>query len=286
MQSDQEALIRQHMRHCGQLAAKLAQQEFQVSQKGPEDYVTTVDTTLDQYLTLAFRALMPADGLITEENPGAPTVFAQPHTRLWCIDPLDGTEEFIQGGGSYAVMVGLLDGGHPQAGWIYHPASDQTYCGGPGWGVFRAIADAPLQPLAFTPPPPLSASACRVMIGVRDRAHFGAALERHIADIQFASLGSFGLKVMEVVQGRAGLYLYLNGRVKVWDTAGPLAIAQAAGLVCCDLTAQPIRFDATAVDAETLAHHQAIIVGWPQHLEALLPRIQQAVQTVTASPDR
>jgi 3'(2'), 5'-bisphosphate nucleotidase len=83
--------------------------------------------------------------------------------------------------------------------------------------------------------------------------------------------------VIDVILGKAGLYLYLNGRVKLWDTVGPIALAQRAGLVCCDLDGQPLKFSTDALDLSTLAHQQAIVIGWPHYIEALLPRLQQAL---------
>uniref|UniRef100_A0ACD5GPR5 Uncharacterized protein n=1 Tax=Desertifilum tharense IPPAS B-1220 TaxID=1781255 RepID=A0ACD5GPR5_9CYAN len=66
---------------------------------------------------------------------------------------------------------------------------------------------------------------------------------------------------MEVVCGRAGLYVYLNGRVKLWDTVELVAIAKAAGLVCCDLEGNPLSFHPDAIHPDTLAHYQPIIIG-------------------------
>ena len=119
-----------------------------------------------------------------------------------------------------------------------------------------------------------------MLIGYRDRKHYGEAISQQIPAVQFYSVGSFGLKVMEVVQGRAGLYMYFNRRVKLWDTVGPLAIAQAAGLTCCDLEGKPIRFDAAAIDLATLAHKQTILIGWDSYLDALLPKLQTAIASV------
>jgi 3'(2'), 5'-bisphosphate nucleotidase len=120
------------------------------------------------------------------------------------------------------------------------------------------------------------------VIGEKDYRQFGAAIQQCVPAVQFRSLGSFGLKVMEVVSGRAGLYLYFNRRVKVWDTAGPLALAIAAGLVCCDLDGMPLRFTPDAIDHETLAHTQPILVGWPSYIETLRPLLQRAVSMVSA----
>lgn len=255
----------------------MAVQPFEVFQKGPDDYFTTIDSLLDQKLSSAFSHWFPKDGVITEENSSSKKAFFADYLRLWCIDPLDGTEEFIHHRHSYAVMVGLLQNYQPIAGWIYAPASDRIYCGGINWGVFHAIADDPLLPLLGVEPASPTSSFCPVIIGHRDKTKFGAAIAQLIPEVQFYSLGSFGLKVMEVVRGRAGLYLYFNGRVKIWDTAGPLALAEAAGLICCDLSGRPISFLPDDIDLATLAHKQPILVGWPNYIDHLLPKLQKAI---------
>ena len=85
-----------------------------------------------------------------------------------------------------------------------------------------------------------------------------------------------------MIQGKAGLYIYLNGRVKLWDTVGPLAMAAAAGLTCCDLEGEPFGFAPHQVHTNSLIHKQAVILGWPNYIEALLPKIQRAVRQVLA----
>jgi 3'(2'), 5'-bisphosphate nucleotidase len=275
--------INQTLRQAGQLAQQLSKEQFAVSQKGPGDFVTSVDLQVDQLLTQKFQAWFPEDGIITEENAGSRARFGKTPERLWLIDPVDGTDDFIHGRGGYAVMVGVLQDYQPLAGWIYHPQTDQLYFGGPNWGVFSRVGNHDPESIPLQAPIPPAPGFCPIMIGDKDLRVYGAAISAEIPTAQFYTLGSFGLKVMQVIQARAGLYLYLNLRVKLWDTTGPLALARAAGLVCCDLQGQPLRFSPNAITAESLAHEQTIIIGWPSYVAALLPQLQAAVQRVNAS---
>lgn len=274
---EHEQQIRQILRSCGQQAEQMSASQFEVFQKGPNDYVTSIDAALDRRLSTAFTELFPGDGVITEENPQSRQKFDAGYSRLWCIDPIDGTEDFIHGKPDYAVMVGLLQDYQPIAGWVGAPASDQVYYGGLDWGLFRAIADQPPEPLVIVEPEPPTKGFCPIVIGKRDQANYGAAIAQFIPAAQFYSLGSFGLKVMEVILGHAGLYLYFNQRVKVWDTAGPLALAKAAGLVCCDMQGQPLRSTPDVINPATLAHTQPIVIGWSRYVELLLPKLQESV---------
>lgn len=273
--------VRQVIRQCGQPIQELAKSQFVVEQKGPSDYVTSIDRLVDQQLGTAFAQLFPQDGVVTEENAGSRSLFHQGYPKLWLIDPLDGTEDFIQGKQDYAVMAGLLENGEPVAGWVYAPAYDMMYFGGKDWGVFQAKGEEEPQPIVQTPPPALTSARYPILMGEKDQAKYGKAIAALIPQAQFYSLGSFGLKVIEVICGRVGLYVYFNGRVKLWDTTGPLALAKTVGLVCCDLEGNPLKFSFDAIHPDTLAHYQPVVIGWPDSVEALLPKVRQAVNSVT-----
>jgi 3'(2'), 5'-bisphosphate nucleotidase len=269
--------IQRALFEAGEWAKQMARQPFEVEEKGPEDFVTAIDRTLDQRLAAQFQQWFPEDGIITEENSDSVPLIEQNFPRLWLIDPLDGTEDFIHGQPDYSIMAGLLMADQPRAGWVLRPESGQLFCGGPDWGLFTAQRLE--EPSIFTPTvtPGPSVEHCPILLGTRDRNRYGEAIQRIIPEAQFYTLGSFGLKVIDVILGKAGLYLYLNGRVKLWDTVGPIALARRAGLVCCDLEGQPLKFSTDALELSTLAHRQAIVIGWPHYIEALLPRLQKAL---------
>ncbi len=275
--------IQTALTEAGAWAKDMARQSFAVEEKGPEDFVTAIDRTLDRQLAEQFQAWFPQDGVITEENAASIQNMSKGFSRLWLIDPLDGTEDFINRRPDYSIMVGLLQNEQPIAGWILRPESGQLFYGGNDWGLFTAHGTEPAQPLVPSMTPGPTASHCPMLLGDRDQRQYGTAIQTAIPEAQFYTLGSFGLKVLEVIQGRAGLYLYLNGRVKLWDTVGPLALAKSAGLVCCDLEGNPLKFSLDALNPETLAHHQSIVIGWPHYVEALLPRLQTAIATHSES---
>ena len=274
---ENEAIVQALLRG-GQQARQAASENFEVFEKGREDYVTTVDQALDKFLSAAFAQQFPADGIVTEENQGSAAAFHRCHRRLWFIDPIDGTEDFINRGQHYSVMVGLLRDHQPQAGWVYAPAQSRLYWGGADWGLFQRDDDGNTLPLE--PNPQTLRDSQTMLLGDRDQRRFGKAIATRLPKLTFDAIGSFGLKVLEVIKGQAGLYVYLNGRVKLWDTTGPLALAQAAGLICCDLDGQAIQFDPNSIYPQSLIHRQPIVVGWPEYIEAFLPMLREAVMDV------
>ncbi|MDG2992183.1 inositol monophosphatase family protein [Candidatus Synechococcus calcipolaris G9] len=280
LSSAQVLQINQLMRQAGQRARELAQQPFDVIEKGRQDFATSIDRLLDRQLSQKFRDWFPSDGIISEENADSTAAFSLSHQRFWLIDPLDGTDDLIHHKEGYSVMVGLLQDHVPIAGWIYNPAKDHLFYGGKDWGLFQVMAATPTVPLVPQRPAPPSADFCPIMIGQKDFDTYGSVFSQLLPEAQFYFLGSFGLKVIEVILGRAGLYIYLNQRVKLWDTTAPLALAKAAGLVCCDLEGHPLEFDQAALLAPSLTHRQPIIVGWPDYIQSLQPRLVEAIAQV------
>ncbi|MEP0918554.1 inositol monophosphatase family protein [Leptolyngbya sp. DQ-M1] len=264
--------IRRIVRSCGQQAKTLSTQNYEVFQKEPGDFVTTVDQALDRQLSEFFTTLFPNDGIITEENAASRKQYQEEYDRLWCIDPLDGTQDFIHGDPDYAVLVGLLEHQSPIAGWIYAPEQDALYYGGKSLGVWQALGDDEPELCKI---PQARVDSYRIIIGDKDFRNTARQISASIPEIEFLrSPGSFGLKVMNVVLGKAEVYLYLNRRVKVWDTVAPIAIAQTAGLACCDLDGNAIEFTPEVLNLESLAHQQAIVIGQREAVEALLPRLR------------
>lgn len=252
---------------AGQRAQQMRIQGLQVDQKGPGDFVTQVDRALDRELSAAFCDLFSQDVVISEENSESVGRFGAGDGRFWCIDPVDGTRDFIETGRDYAVMVGALQGGEAQAGWVYEPAADRMYFGGFGWGLYCQEGDRVRD---CYPQPPIHPG--RVIVGDADRVNYGAHLQELLPEIELWNRpGSFGLKIIDVILGRAEALFYFNRRVKLWDTVGPMALARQAGLRICDLTGQALSF--SDLDPASLGHRQPILLGWPQGIENYLFRL-------------
>jgi 3'(2'), 5'-bisphosphate nucleotidase len=282
---------------AGQIAVEMRNQGFQVDEKGIDDRVTNVDRAIDRLIVEKFQQWFSNDIVISEENRLTQKLWQQndaqlAQSRIWFVDPIDGTEDFIEGRENYAVMLGLLKNYQPIMGWVYAPAANRFYFGGNATnedkvlhGVYANFnpnsncddADSSFQ-LIYPEQP--AADSYQVILSEKDEAAYGSAICSAIPQAEFYSLGSFGLKVMEVVLGKASMYIYLNRRVKLWDTVGPLAIARGAGLVCCDLEGNDIGFTHDAIEPDTLIHKQVIIVGWKDFLDRFRPQLAEALRSL------
>ncbi|HWK36427.1 3'(2'),5'-bisphosphate nucleotidase CysQ [Sphingomonas sp.] len=153
-------------------------------------------------------AARPDDFVLSEEAADDPARCAA--SRLWVVDPLDGTAEYAQGRDDWAVHIGLSVDGAPVTGAVALPARGL---------VLGSDAPPPLAPIRQPPRMVVSrsrpASECP---GIADA--IGAEL---------VPMGSAGAKAMAVVLGEAEIYLHSGGQY-VWDNCAPAAVALAAGL--------------------------------------------------------
>lgn len=196
-----------------------------ISHKGhPRDFVTDADIACSKLLVAALRDRFPQHAIVSEEDPIADDTNGI--RCVWMIDPIDGTENYIANDGMYSVMVGLVVDCKPAYGWVYNPCTDALYLATPD-GTLKKLSGE--QVVSFEPTESrLNPSKVRVMMGNRDR-------EKHpwvetVDGVEFVYSGSVGLRVAMVAEGDADVYLHLSGKLKVWDTAAPAAMALAAGL--------------------------------------------------------
>ncbi len=145
-------------------------------------------------------------------------------TRVWIVDPLDGTREFSEAGRvDWAVHVALVVGGTPVAGAVALPAR----------GLVLSTADPPVLGAAGDPPRLLVSRTRRPQAVLELAEALGADL---------VELGSAGAKTAAVVLGEADVYAHTGGQYE-WDSAAPVAVARAAGLHASRLDGGALVYD-------------------------------------------
>jgi len=194
------------------------------------------DARAQAWLADALAAGRPGDSVLSEEAADDPARLDA--DRVWIIDPLDGTREFAEKtDGSwrtdFAVHVALWQRGPGlTAGAVALPARDRVYVTDPTSESSAASAAAAV--LAGDRPLRIAASRSR------PPAFVAALAERD--DIELVPMGSAGVKVVSVVDGTVDAYLHAGGQYE-WDSAAPVAVATAAGLVCTRLDGSPLVYN-------------------------------------------
>ena len=114
-------------RAAGAILMKIYATGFAVSYKGPDDPVTEADKQANELMVAGLRGLFPDDGVVAEES--ADNSDALRKGRVWYVDPLDGTSDFVLKNGEFSVMIGLAVNGGARAGVVYRPAGDVLFAG-------------------------------------------------------------------------------------------------------------------------------------------------------------
>lgn len=228
--------------------------EFTVELKGPEDPVTRADREANEIICRALARAFPDASVVAEESaPETPEELARlvAAERVFFVDPVDGTREFADKNGEFAVMIGLAERGRATLGVVTVPAAGYVLVGRVGRGAFLsrsiAVADTtPLEPLAVTSL--VDPSKGRVVVSRSHRSGKLVPILERLGVTSELPVGSVGLKVARVVQGVADLYVHPSKGAKKWDACGPSAILEAAGGRFTDLTGAPIDFAAPELE--------------------------------------
>src|SRR5260221_2676735 len=125
-----------------------------------DEAVTDADRASQRYIVAGLRQRLRTGGLIGEESASGTSITAEipsPQGRVWVIDPIDGTNNFISGLGNFAVCIGLLEAGRPILGVVYDVCRDEMYCAARGQGAWRGTK------AIVVPTTPLSDSSMLMM---------------------------------------------------------------------------------------------------------------------------
>jgi 3'(2'), 5'-bisphosphate nucleotidase len=215
---------------------------FDVEFKAPEDPVTEADRRANDLICKRLEALYPGIPVVAEESPEAHWSHFRESERVFFVDPVDGTREFVARNGEFVIMIGLLDGDEPTHGVLHAPALGQRWAGERGRGAFEIDPEGVRHPLVIGAPPTLDEA--RV---VSSRSHRSSLLERALERVgarEILPIGSAGLKGAAVARGAADIYLAPEQAGCRWDSCAPEAIIRAAGGIYTDAWGQRLDYRA------------------------------------------
>lgn len=198
-----------------------------VSEKTAGELVTTADRQAEEQLTIRLSALLPGVPVVGEEGAAD-----DPHLldlvgterRVWLVDPLDGTNNFINGSPDYAVMVALVEDGSAVASWIWLPQTPAMYTAEQGGGAYRDGARL-RQEAAPSDPADLRGVAKTRFLDDATRA--AVAGNRHRFAAVDAGWSCAGVEYPKLVAGEVDFILYW--RTLPWDHAPGVLLLEEAG---------------------------------------------------------
>jgi 3'(2'), 5'-bisphosphate nucleotidase len=205
------------------------------------------DATSNQFLVHALREARPDDGLLSEELKCDGVRLTQ--RRVWIVDPVDGTREYGEERDDWAVHVALVVDGIATVGAV----------GLPGAGI--VMRSDRLTPL---PPPP---AVLRMVVSRTRPAREAVDIANRLA-AKLVPMGSSGAKAMAIIRGDADIYLHSGGQYE-WDSAAPVAVAQAHGLHCCRIDGRPLRYN------NEDAYLPDLLIGRHEHTQTVLHLLRE-----------
>jgi 3'(2'), 5'-bisphosphate nucleotidase len=211
---------------------------FDVTLKHDRSPLTEADLAAQRIIGAGLSALTPEIEMLAEESPPQRFETRRDWQRLWLVDPLDGTREFVKRNGEFTVNIALVEHSEPVLGVVYAPARSVLYAAARGCGAFRRDADGARTPIHVQ----ASASATLRILG--SRSHGDAVLDRMLDRLgaqQRICIGS-ALKFGLLAEGSGDLYVR-RGATSEWDTAAGQAVVLEAGGCVVDLAGRPLRYN-------------------------------------------
>ena len=196
-------------------------QDFKIECKDDNSPLTEADIKANEIICNGLKKLYPNIPIMSEENKQIEYEIRKNWEYYWCIDPIDGTKEFIKKNGEFTVNIALIHKNTPILGVVYAPAIDEMYKAKKGEGAFKNNEKLPID------------RDDKHYVVVASKSHISDKTQNFIDNIKtktekvLISKGS-SLKLCMVAEGRADIYPRLAPTME-WDTAAADAIVRESG---------------------------------------------------------
>ncbi len=244
-------------REAGAIALDRFRGDFERWEKAPGNPVSEVDLAVDQFLKDALAQLDPEAGWLSEETADNAERLLLP--RVWVVDPIDGTRDYVRGRDGWAVSIALVEGGRATLAVLDAPARDEHWSAARGHGAWRNGHR-------------LTASNCLSLSGARVPADL---LPK--ADIDLITVpkpNSIALRIAMVAADEADLVAALRWGHE-WDIAAAALLTEEAGGKVTDAHGRPLRFNSTKGEA-----FGVLATGTPLH-PAAVDRLRTRAQALS-----
>lgn len=218
-------------REAGALALKSYRGAFEQWEKSPGNPVSEVDLAVDRFLKDELKRLDPNAGWLSEETADNAERLMRP--RVWVVDPIDGTRDYVRGRDGWAVSIALVEGGRATLAVLDAPARDEHWRAARGLGASRNGVT-------------ISASTRAELSGARVPADVLPKADIDLVPVHKPN--SIALRIAMVAADEADLVAALRWGHE-WDIAAAALIAEEAGGKVTDAHGRPLRFNSTKGEA-------------------------------------
>lgn len=232
---------------AGEAVMEVYEKDFSTSLKNDNEPITEADIKSN---SLIHKIISQSNHpILSEESPDDKSRLDS--KKIWIVDPLDGTTDFVKKTGEFTIMIALVEHNKPILGIIYWPTKNQLFLAQKGEGAFRS-KDGKWEKISVS-----NISELKNCRAVGSRYHLSEK-ERNLLELlqisKFTSKGS-SLKVTDISSGLAELYLTTTNKMKQWDTCASYCLVTEAGGKMTDINGKDLLYN-----TEILNHENGLIV--------------------------
>jgi len=208
---------------AGGAIMEIYQKDFTVEYKDDNSPLTKADIVSNNIISTSLEKKYPDIPILSEENQEIPYEVRKNWDYYWCIDPIDGTKEFISKNGEFTVNISLIFKSIPILGVVYAPFLNEIYYAKKGFGAYKDGKRLPLR---------INSNPKEKLIVVASKSHLSKETQDFIdtlnsKNLEQVSKGS-SLKLCMVAEGIADIYPRLAPTME-WDTSAAHAIVLESG---------------------------------------------------------
>ncbi|QLB14153.1 3'(2'),5'-bisphosphate nucleotidase [Mannheimia granulomatis] len=227
------ALAKEAGEHLKQFYARAVE----ITIKADDTPVTEADLFISQFITQRLQQLTPNVPVLSEESCDIPLTERHQWQEYWIIDPLDGTQQFINRTDQFSIVIGLVQENQPVLGVIYAPILDKLYFAMAGGGAFLQ-ENGKIRPLVKS-----VFNENELVVAVGSRHHSEKANQALVkSGVSFLQYGSSSLKAGLVAEGKADCYIRF-GDTGEWDTAVAEVLLKEVGGAIFDFNFSPLTYN-------------------------------------------
>lgn len=233
------------------------ERKFQIDQKGKDNPVTSADFEADRKIKDLLHGGFPDYGWLSEETADSADRLGR--ERVWIVDPLDGTKEFIQGVPEFVVAIALVEAGAPVVGVTYNPIKHELFDSAHGGGCHldgREVRVSRTRTLAHA-----------TVLASRSESRRGE-WQAYAGKLVVRPTGSVAYKLALVAAGRADA-TFTRSPKSEWDVASGAALILEAGGRMTDIDGAELHFNRASVRLKGFVASNGLL---HEELEGLLPR--------------
>jgi 3'(2'), 5'-bisphosphate nucleotidase len=230
-------------RKAGETILKFYENGFEIEEKIHTDNfsepVTIADRTASKIIVEGLSNAFPNDGILSEEEFDDKKRLDK--QRVWIIDPLDGTQGFINRNGDFAVQIGLAENGEAILGVVYMPTENVLYFASKNKGAW--MIENEKAPKRLKVSGETNFALMNLAVSRNHRSPRMSLVVKSLGLKKEITRGSVGLKIGLIVQKFCDLYIHLSPCTKHWDTCAPEIILREAGGQMTDLFGAKITYN-------------------------------------------